>query len=79
MATSGPYGLAARKAWLTLVQSLDADDNIRDVCVGTGEAATRDGGTSPATQVRYYLDRPRSTGDFHGQAPLLWTASALMH
>ena len=75
MATSGPYGLA-RKTWLTLVQSLDADDNVR---VGTGEAATSGGGTSPATQVQYYLDRPRSIGDFHGQAPLLWTASALMH
>jgi hypothetical protein len=24
------------------------------------------------------FDRPRSAGDFHGQAPLLWTASALM-
>jgi hypothetical protein len=48
-------------------------------CIGTGAAATSGGGTSPATQVQYYLDRPRSTGDFHGQAPLLWTASALMH
>ena len=73
-----PYGPAARKAWLALVQHLDADGNVRDVCVGTGEAATSGGGTSAATQTRYYLDRPRSVGDFHGQAPLLWTASALM-
>jgi rhamnogalacturonyl hydrolase YesR len=73
-----PYGLAARKAWLALVQYLDADGNVRDVCPGTGEAATSGGGTSPATQVQYYLDRPRAVGDFHGQAPLLWTASALM-
>ena len=73
-----PYGVAARKAWLALVQYLDADGNVRDVCVGTGEAATSGGGTSAATQTRYYLDRPRSVGDFHGQAPVLWTASALM-
>jgi len=73
-----PYGPAARKAWLALVQYLDADGNVRDVCPGTGEAATSGGGTSPATQVQYYLDRPRVVGDFHGQAPLLWTASALM-
>jgi rhamnogalacturonyl hydrolase YesR len=73
-----PYGAAARKAWLALVQYLDADGNVRDVCVGTGEAATSGGGTSATTQIRYYLDRPRNVGDFHGQAPLLWTASALM-
>jgi len=73
-----PYGLAARKAWLALVRTLDADGNVRDVCPGTGEAATSGGGTSRATQVQYYLDRPRSVGDFHGQAPVLWTASALM-
>jgi unsaturated rhamnogalacturonyl hydrolase len=73
-----PYGAAARKAWLALVQHLDADGNVHDVCVGTGEAATSGGGTSAAAQIRYYLDRPRSAGDFHGQAPLLWTASALM-
>jgi rhamnogalacturonyl hydrolase YesR len=73
-----PYGAAARKAWLALVQYVDADGNVHDVCVGTGEAATSGGGTSAATQIRYYLDRPRSAGDFHGQAPLLWTASALM-
>jgi unsaturated rhamnogalacturonyl hydrolase len=73
-----PYGHAARKAWLALVQYLDLDGHVRDVCVGTGEAATSGGGTTAATQVRYYLDRPRSVGDFHGQAPLLWTASALL-
>ena len=26
----------------------------------------------------YYLDRERRTGDFHGQAPVLWCASALL-
>jgi hypothetical protein len=28
--------------------------------------------------MKFYLDRPRRTGDLHGQSPLLWTASALM-
>ena len=46
-----PYGVAARKAWLALVQYLDANGNVRDVCVGTGEAATSGGGTSAATQI----------------------------
>jgi len=62
------YGSAARKAWLGLIGRLDNDADILDVCVGTGKG----------TNVKYYLDRPRKTGDLHGQAPILWTASALL-
>jgi rhamnogalacturonyl hydrolase YesR len=62
------YGPAARKAWLGLVKYLDADANISNVCAGTNKGAT----------VQYYLDRPRNVGDLHGQAPVLWTASALL-
>ena len=62
------YGPAARKAWLALVKRLDKDGNITDVCVGTNKGFS----------VQYYLDRPRRTGDLHGQSPMLWTASALM-
>jgi hypothetical protein len=35
-------------------------------------------GTNKGTTIQYYLDRPRNTGDLHGQAPVLWTASALL-
>jgi rhamnogalacturonyl hydrolase YesR len=62
------YGPAARKAWLGLIRYLDNDANVREVCVGTGKG----------TSVEYYLNRPRKTGDLHGQAPILWTASALL-
>jgi len=62
------YGPAARKAWLGLVAHLDNDANVRDVCIGTGKG----------TSVEYYLARPRQTGDLHGQAPILWSASALL-
>ena len=62
------YGPAARRAWLALVAQLDPDGNLRDVCVGTNK-----GDREP-----YYNDRPRVTGDLHGQAPMLWTASALL-
>jgi rhamnogalacturonyl hydrolase YesR len=71
------YGAPARKAWLGLVGYLDAQANLTDVCVGTGEAFTTTGPDARA-QVRYYLERPRSVGDFHGQAPVLWSASALL-
>lgn len=62
------YGTAARKGWLALLTYLDENGEIRDVCEGTGAKNDR----------QYYLDRKRLTGDFHGQSPLLWCASALL-
>jgi len=60
------YGPAARKGWLALTEFLDADANVRDVCLGMGQKAEAQG----------YLDAARGPGDFHGQAPVLWAASA---
>jgi rhamnogalacturonyl hydrolase YesR len=71
------YGPAARKAWLGLVKHLDMDANVNDVCVGTNKA-NAEVGSDRETQLKYYLDRPRRTGDLHGQAPVLWSATALM-
>ena len=71
------YGPAARKAWLGLVKRIDAQANVTDVCIGTNKAHL-EVGADPATQLKYYLDRTRRTGDLHGQAPLLWSATALM-
>jgi unsaturated rhamnogalacturonyl hydrolase len=58
----GSYGPAVDRAWAALVARLDPAGNLPDVSVGTGQS------DNPA----YYLDRPRVSGDFHGQAPLLW-------
>jgi len=71
------YGPAARKAWLGLVKRIDAQANVTDVCIGTNKAHL-EVGADHATQLKYYLDRTRRTGDLHGQAPLLWSATALM-
>ena len=71
------YGPAARKAWLGLVKHIDAQANVTDVCVGTNKA-NAEVGSDRDTQLKYYLARQRRTGDLHGQAPILWTASALM-
>ena len=62
------YGPAARKAWLGLVLHLDAKANVDEVCEGTGKGYS----------VPYYLNRARNVGDLHGQAPVLWTAAALL-
>jgi unsaturated rhamnogalacturonyl hydrolase len=71
------YAPAARKAWLGLVKYIDADANMHQVCVGTNKAG-QEVGPDLATQQKYYFDRNRRTGDLHGQAPVLWTATALL-
>jgi unsaturated rhamnogalacturonyl hydrolase len=62
------YGTAARKAWLALITYIDENDDVREVCEGTNKKNDR----------QYYLDRKRNTGDLHGQAPVLWCATALL-
>lgn len=72
------YGTAARKAWLALVDRLDEEGSHADVCVGTNKAAKMVG-PDPGKQYEFYLARAREKGDYHGQAPLLWTAAALLN
>lgn len=62
------YNVAARKGWFSLVDHLDEANNITGVCEGTNKKSDR----------QYYLDRKQITGDFHGQAPVLWCAFALL-
>jgi len=71
------YGPAARRAWLGLIQHLDKDANVSDVCIGTNKA-NLEVGPDVSKQLEFYLERPRRTGDLHGQAPILWSATALM-
>lgn len=59
---------AYEKAWNSLSTYLNDDGELSDVCVGTGQSQ----------DAQYYLDRGRSTGDFHGQAPVLWFAYAIL-
>ena len=62
------YAPAARKGWLGLVNYIEPNGDIREVCEGTGKN----------NNLQYYLDRKRNTGDLHGQAPILWSASAFL-
>ena len=62
------YGPAARKGWLGLVKYIDAGGDIREVCEGTNKK----------NSLEYYLTRKRKVGDLHGEAPVLWCASALL-
>ena len=62
------YGPAARRAWIAVAGYIDQNNDVTSVCEGTGKK----------DDLEYYLLRKRRTGDFHGQAPVLWAASALL-
>ena len=62
------YGPIARRAWIALAGFIDQNADVTNVCAGTNKQNSLD----------YYLARPRRTGDFHGQAPALWAARALL-
>lgn len=62
------YGPAARKGWIATVGYIDQNDNVTSVCEGTNKK----------DDIDWYYERKRRTGDFHGQAPMLWAASALL-
>jgi rhamnogalacturonyl hydrolase YesR len=62
------YGPAARKSWIAVVGYVDQNNDVTQVCEGTGKK----------NDLQYYYERKRRTGDFHGQAPVLWAASALL-
>jgi hypothetical protein len=47
---------------------VDQNADVTNVCAGTNKQ----------NSLEYYLARPRRTGDFHGQAPVLWAARALL-
>ena len=62
------YAPAARKAWLALIPYINSNNDVTNICVGTNKK----------NDFNYYLDRPKMTGDYHGQGPYLWCAAALL-
>lgn len=59
----------ARRAWLGLCNYIDDKNDLTEVCIGTGKKNSK----------QYYMDRPRIAGDYHGQAPMIWCAYALLN
>ena len=62
------YGVAARNSWLGMVNYINENGDTREVCEGTNKKNDR----------QYYNDRKRNIGDMHGQAVVLWCATALL-
>lgn len=65
--TDPAYAKAWKRAWKALATYVQPDGQATEVCVGTNKA----------DNVAHYLNRPRATGDLHGQAALLWFAAEL--
>ena len=63
------YAPVARRAWLGLCNYINDKNDLTEVCVGTGKKNSK----------QYYMDRPRIAGDYHGQAPIIWCAYALLN
>jgi rhamnogalacturonyl hydrolase YesR len=61
------YLNAVIKGWQGLREYIDGQWRITEVCAGTSYG-----------DREWYLNRPRLTGDPHGQAPLLWVTSSLL-
>ncbi len=62
------YAERAEKAYLALVGQLDEYGNLKGVCIGTNRRNSRE----------WYMQRPTTVGDTHGQAAMLWVCHALM-
>ena len=65
---SNLYTTPVVAGWQGLSEYIDEDWRITEVCAGTSYG-----------DREWYLNRPRLTGDPHGQAALLWTASSLLN
>ena len=55
------------KGWNALAGYVNEKGAVREVCVGTNAKDNK----------KHYLTRPRHTGNFHGQAAVLWAATAM--
>ncbi|MNI19656.1 hypothetical protein D3C73_731000 [compost metagenome] len=58
----------ARRAWLALANYVDDQGAVSEICVGTNKKNDK----------QYYYDRPRHSGDYHGQAAYMWCVNALL-
>jgi rhamnogalacturonyl hydrolase YesR len=73
------YGPPARAGWLALVAKLNSQARLQDISDWAYKPESHQGGPSYAgDEENYYFERPKLTGDNHGQAPVLWSAAALL-
>ena len=62
------YSSNVSKGWKALAGYVSQKGEVMNVCVGTNAKNNK----------KHYLTRPKSTGNFHGQAAVLWAATAMI-
>ena len=62
------YAPNVEKAWNALAGYVNEKGAVENVCVGTNAKDNK----------KHYLTRPKKTGNFHGQAAVLWAATAMI-
>jgi rhamnogalacturonyl hydrolase YesR len=75
------YVTAAKNGWTALGNKTSSSGQLSQVCPGTGQASGQAGvGSDLKSQQDFYINLQKSfaAGDQHGQAPLLWSAIALL-
>jgi rhamnogalacturonyl hydrolase YesR len=72
--TDAKYATAARNGWIGLGNKTNGSGQLDRVCPGTGAASS---GTI-SSQQQFYTSITLGSNDMHGQAPLLWAATALL-
>ena len=65
---SEEYSANVEKAWNALAGYVNQKGEVENVCVGTNAKDNK----------KHYLTRPKKTGNFHGQAAVLWAATAMV-
>ncbi|WP_406684687.1 glycoside hydrolase family 88 protein [Seonamhaeicola sp. MEBiC1930] len=64
----GKYRHCIEKGWNALASYVNEDGETENVCVGTNAKNNK----------KHYLTRPKRPGNFHGQAAVLWAATAMI-
>jgi unsaturated rhamnogalacturonyl hydrolase len=62
------YLPVVERGFQALAGYVNSNGEVSDICVGTGEGSN----------LQFYFDRPRSTGDYHGQAAVIWAAAGII-
>lgn len=66
--THDEFAPVIAKGWDALASYVDEKGRTKNVCIGTNAKDNKE----------HYLNRPTKTGNFHGQAAVLWAATALL-
>jgi len=74
------FGPVARAAWLGLVAQLNTSGQVQNVTdwvyLPSSHGYPED--MYAGDEENYYFERGKLTGDNQGQAPLMWSAAALL-